>query len=255
MRYLFYEEVCIVKNIIKKAIAWRKVNAYIKMQGYTWKKESLRKTYLDYYKKGYYCSGTFHEIINKFAEEFSILFDDEPFDKISFYLKANFPEIYDHDFNGTVYLCGGAVKDIILGHEPIKDLDFVIYDPDSKHDNTDILKFAKDNNFLIINNYFGDLKLIRQDYSQKIDIWHITNFRNAMKYNMDGLFYDIQKRTFTSIEFMSGLKKGILLPVNNAFNESDERNYRRVNKFMNYLSCRKRNILLPYLKKKGCKDV
>lgn len=49
---------------------------YIKARNYTWTLESLKKEYRSF-RKGYYVSFTAEEIINKFKNEFEIMFLQE----------------------------------------------------------------------------------------------------------------------------------------------------------------------------------
>jgi len=102
--------------------------------------------------------------------------------KIERYLLKNYPIFMNYEYGSDLYICGGAIRDLMIGHEP-KDVDLFLL-----NNKEAILNFINKNNLNYRQNSFGDPKILLSD--KEIDFFSINNFSDVIMYNVDGLFYN-----------------------------------------------------------------
>lgn len=145
------------------------------------------------------------------------------------YLEQNFNQVYDFKFKGQLYLVGGAVKDILIGKEP-KDLDFVIL----SYRESNIKDFINKHEFNYNQNSFGGYKLLYNFL--KIDMWQTNDLFKIVKYNLDGLFYDVVNKQIISFGFIDGIENNELIEINSSLSHPNKnREIERNNKLKEYL--------------------
>ena len=139
-------------------------------------------------------------------------------DEIEEYLQKNegridkaFYEYFDifnqFKLDGKPYILGGFLRDTLIKKKP-KDLDMVILNG-NKPNILDNIKRLKLEYTL---NAFGDYKI---SYNNKeIDIWTVKNLIEAIEFNIDGLFYDIQEKRFVDIGFIDAMDKNSVIRIN-----------------------------------------
>ena len=123
-------------------------------------------------------------------------FNPEIIDK---YLKENFPIILDFEFDGWLLLIGGTVKDIIMGKDNIKDLDFTLYTTGRGN----IEEFIKKNHLKSRRNIYRGYKITYHNLD--IDITVCNDLYEAGHLSTDFLFYDVKRKTLIPI----GIKKSV----------------------------------------------
>lgn len=109
-----------------------------------------------------------------------------------------------------VYLLGGALKNFLLNKSEIpKDLDFVLLTEDLSI----ISSFISNNEFKYTKNSFGGYKISFNNTI--IDIWITNDLYKAIKFNTDGLFYDIQNKILLPFGCIESLETKKLEIINN----------------------------------------
>lgn len=122
------------------------------------------------------------------------------------YIEANFNIILDF-FSSNVFLCGGALKDLMLG-DKIKDLDFVVF----CEDDFEIKEFIEKYNLSFTKNRMGGYKIFYNDLV--IDIWNSINLYTCIEYNYDALFYDIKNNRLISFGFFECIETENIIKLN-----------------------------------------
>ena len=129
------------------------------------------------------------------------MFTKEMIDKIDKFLHDNLDIIFNFEFNGLLFLWGGAIKSIIMD-TPVNDIDFVLLT--QEEDN--ILEFIKKNKidykcpFIGVynfNNYMVDLAL--------------KNDLHNYGYSTDLIFYDVNRKQIIPIGVKQSIKKRIII--------------------------------------------
>ena len=128
------------------------------------------------------------------------MFKDFDVNKIDIFLKNSFPMIFDFEFDGLLLLIGGTVKDIIMGKEDIKDLDFTLY----TNGKGNVLEFINKYHLKSKRNIYRGYKITYNKLD--IDITAINDLYEAGHLNTDFLFYDIKRKVLIPI----GIKKAVV---------------------------------------------
>ena len=123
-------------------------------------------------------------------------FNPEIIDK---FLKEKFPLIFDFSFNGWLLLIGGTVKDIIMGKEDIKDLDFTLY----TNGRGNIEEFIRKYHLRSKRNIYRGYKI--SYHGLDIDMTACNDLYEAGHLSTDFLFYDVKRKVLIPI----GIKKAI----------------------------------------------
>ena len=92
------------------------------------------------------------------------------------------------NFSENIFLCGGVLRDLMINKKP-NDIDFFYI---GKRE--DVLKFIGDNALTFKLNSFGNPKILYKN--KEIDFAIGSGFKDMTLYNVDGLFYDINKHKF-----------------------------------------------------------
>lgn len=111
------------------------------------------------------------------------------------YIKKHFPLAYTISLLAPIYLVGGSIRDLILARKP-KDLDFVVLGQENMEW---VLQVLKKFNINYTFNRFGGFKFVYQD--THIDLWLANDLFSSIEYNVDGLFFDLQKNSLFSLTF------------------------------------------------------
>lgn len=112
-----------------------------------------------------------------------------------------FDIIYSFEKIDSVYLIGGAIRDIFLNNN-FKDLDFVCT-CDEKY----IIDFINNNNLKYKKNSFGGYKISYLDI--EIDMWSEVDLFNSIEYNLDGIVYNIGRDEFIYFGFYDAIENGL----------------------------------------------
>lgn len=136
------------------------------------------------------------------------MFDRKLANKIDEFIKEKFPIIYEYDFDGLVFLFGGTARSLIMGVE-IKDLDFVIL----TQNKCQIINFIKKYKLEYILNSFGGYKITFNNFV--IDMFSTNDLIDAVRYNIDMMFYDIHRHIFISFGAIRAIEKNRIIEVNN----------------------------------------
>ena len=145
--------------------------------------------------------------------------------KIDKLIKDKFSIIYDYDFEGLVLLYGGAVKDTIIDEE-VKDLDFVILSQ-----NKDKIKdFISKYKLKYRKNDFGGYKIKYKGF--EIDMCTTDDLLDVATYDIDLLFYDIEKHMLILCGPSYSYEKRIITEINN---ERQVFNIKRLKKLINHI--------------------
>lgn len=126
--------------------------------------------------------------------------------KIKQVLNQLIPEIYDFEFNGDLYLIGGAIKNILMG-ENFKDIDIVIISNENR-----IKSFINEKKLSYEVNSFGGYK-IKKD-TLMIDMWTTNDLYKAMEYTYDGLFYNIYSDLLIPCGFTHSIENKVQIKIN-----------------------------------------
>lgn len=112
-----------------------------------------------------------------------------------------------NNFSNNIFLCGGILRDLMVNQKP-KDIDF-FYTGEREN----VFKFIKDNSLIYKLNSFGNPKLFYEN--KGIDFAIGNEFKDMILYNVDGLFYDINKHKFILAGFEDFLASETVKIVNN----------------------------------------
>lgn len=139
------------------------------------------------------------------------MFDKNLAKKIDNLIIEKFPIIYEYDFDGIVLLCGGAIRNTIMG-KSIKDLDFVIL----TQSNCKIVDFIKKYNLKYTKSLLGGYKIFFNHF--KVDIFTVNDLLDAVVYDLDLLMYDIQKHLFISCGGFNSIENKVITQINYNYN-------------------------------------
>lgn len=138
-----------------------------------------------------------------------------------------FNVIYDYDFDGIILLCSGAIRNTIIGRR-VRDLDFVIL----TQEKCQIKEFIKKYRLKYRLNAAGGYKIFFNNF--KIDIFSTDDLMCAGIYDMDMLFYDINRHDFISIGFDNVMKNRTITLIHNEKNPLYG-NKTRLKKMINFI--------------------
>ena len=127
------------------------------------------------------------------------MFKDIDVNKIDNFLKDKFDIIFDFEFDGLLLLIGGTVKDLIMGRDNIKDLDFTLYTTNKGN----IEEFIKKYHLKSKRNIYRGYKINYK--GMDIDITTCNDLYDAGHLSTDFLFYDVKRKKLIPI----GIKKSI----------------------------------------------
>lgn len=136
------------------------------------------------------------------------VFNKELISKIDNFINEKFPFIYDYEFDGIVLLCSGAIRSLIMG-VPVKDLDFVLLTQKEGQ----IKDFVRKFKFKYVINTFGAYKLKYKNFN--IDFFSVNDLLDAATYDMDMMFYDINKHMFINCGIMKAIESRKITEINN----------------------------------------
>ena len=136
------------------------------------------------------------------------MLNDELQRKLDKLIKERFNIILEYNFEGRIFLFGGAIRSILLGEE-IKDLDFVIL----TQGKCEILKFINKYNLEYTINIFGGYKI--KHNGTDIDICSVNDLIEVTRYNIDGIFYDINNQIFIPCGLFESLEKREIIEFKN----------------------------------------
>ena len=135
------------------------------------------------------------------------MFNKELADKIDSIIKEKLPIIYDFDFDGIVMLYGGTIKNVMMG-TPIHDLDFLIL----TQGKCQIIDFIRKFKLKYYMNAGGGYKVVYNNFS--IDMNSYNDLLETGIYDIDMLFYDINKHMFISCGAISAIENRTITEVN-----------------------------------------
>ena len=163
-------------------------------------------------------------------------FDTTIIDK---YLKNNFPQILEYSFDGLMLLIGGTIKDLIMGKNKSKDLDFTLIT--QKEGN--VKEFIKKYKLNVI-------KEINDGYVIKynniyISIKTLSCFCDAVHLNTDHLYYDIKRKQLIPIGIKYAIEKNIIIDYYYHGYYRPKKRIKKAKIFLNYLN-HKKNSKVKY---------
>ena len=109
--------------------------------------------------------------------------------------------------DGKPYILGGFLRDTLIKKDA-KDLDIVVLNGNRQN----ILNNIKRLNLEYDLNSFGDYKISCD--GKKIDIWPVNNLIEAIEFNIDGLFYDINESKFVDLGFIDAMEVNKIIKIN-----------------------------------------
>ena len=135
------------------------------------------------------------------------------------YINKHFYPAYTISTLAPIYLVGGAIRDLIEARKP-KDLDFVVL---GKEHFDWVMKVLDRYAIKYRLNKFGGYKFTYEDV--EIDLWIAEDLFSSMQYNVDGLYFDLQKNSLLSLTFEDFNNKGLRLinDENNIENGREEK--------------------------------
>lgn len=122
------------------------------------------------------------------------------------YLKENVSIILNQ-FESSIYLMGGAVRDISNGKIP-RDLDFVVLSDSDK----EIVDFIQKYQLQYKKNNFNGYKITYNEI--EIDIWNSNDLYKCIQYNFDGIFYDIKNKIIIPFGYYDAIETNTLVEIN-----------------------------------------
>lgn len=131
--------------------------------------------------------------------------------KLDKLIKEKFDIILEYDFEGIIFLFGGAIRSALLGEE-IKDLDFVIL----TQGKCEVFDFINKYNLQYRNNIFGAPKIFYK--GTEIDMFSVDDLLEAAQYNVDMLFYDIKQHIFIPCGLFNAFKTRQIAELKNIAN-------------------------------------
>jgi len=135
------------------------------------------------------------------------VFDKGYTNKLDNLIKEKFPIIYDYKFNGIVLLCGGALRNIFMNLS-VNDLDFIVVTQNS----LEIINFIKKFNLSYRKNSFGVYKINYNNFI--IDMYAACDLYDAVLYDVDMLFYDINKHQMINCGAIHAIKNNTITTIN-----------------------------------------
>lgn len=127
------------------------------------------------------------------------MFTKDIVNKIDDFLKKNLDIMFEFEFNGLLFLWGGAIKSIIMDL-PIRDLDFVLLTQDDENTLEFIKKFKLEYK---VNGDHGYSFI----YNNLLVGLSSTNDLFCEGYNTDLVFYDIRRKQFIPFGIRYALEK------------------------------------------------
>lgn len=151
--------------------------------------------------------------------------------KLDELIHVRFPIIYDFKFDGIVLLYGGSIKNIIMGSD-VHDLDFVIL----TQGECQITEFIHKFKLKYTKNAGGGYKIFYNNFT--IDICSCNDLQETAIYDIDLLFYDIEKHLFISCGVMNAIENRTITEVNDDKNAlySNKRRVKKLIKFVKYVT-------------------
>lgn len=164
-------------------------------------------------------------------------------------VKTNIDKILDNDykiiknsFKENIFLCGGFLRDVMVGKKS-KDIDF-FYIGEKKI----VMNFLIDNSLIYKLNSFGNPKILYEN--KEIDFAIGNKFKDMTLYNVDGLFYDINKHKFVLAGFKDFLtSEKVRIISNELLHPDSKRIEERKGKIDNFASELKQKRLFIELRK------
>ncbi|MCI8555760.1 MAG: hypothetical protein HFI85_04255 [Clostridia bacterium] len=126
--------------------------------------------------------------------------------RIDEYLIKNYSMFVNHDYGSDLYLCGGLIRDMIIGKKP-KDIDLFLL-----NNREGIFDFIEKHNLKYKLNTFGKPKILMDE--KEIDFIPLKNLDEIIVYNIDGLFYNASQHKFVVKGFENALQTGRAVIVN-----------------------------------------
>lgn len=165
------------------------------------------------------------------------MFNKEIASKIDALIKEKFPIIYDYEFDGIVLLYGGAIKNVIMDTS-VHDLDFAVLTQGQGQ----ILDFIYKYKLSYTKNAGGGYKIFYNGFA--IDICAYNDLLDTAIYDIDLLFYDINKRLFITCGAVSAVENRKITEVNDEKNPlySNKARLKKLIKFVKYVSGNKKRV-------------
>ena len=162
--------------------------------------------------------------------------------KIDEYLIKYYPMFINHDFGSDLYLCGGLIRDLIIGKNP-KDIDLFLL-----NNREGVFNFIKENGLEYKLNSFGNPKILLGE--KEIDFIPIGNLDEIIVYNTDGLFYNVSQHKFVVKGFEEALQKERVEIVNDDLLHPNSLRFKERNeKVVCFMKILKNRGLIDMLKK------
>ena len=159
------------------------------------------------------------------------MFDKELAIKVEKVIKDKFPLIYEYNFDGIVLLYGGTIKNVMM-KSIVHDLDFAIL----TQGKCQIIDFINKFKLKYYKNAGGGYKILYDNFT--IDIASYKDLMDTGIYDIDMLFFDINKRNFISFGAINAIDSRTIREINNEKNPlySNKERLKKLIKFIKYIS-------------------
>lgn len=145
------------------------------------------------------------------------------------YIFHHFYPAYTISMLSSIYLVGGAIRDLLSARHP-KDMDFVVLGKKQENWVLEVLnKYHIEYGF----NKFGGYKFNYEGTT--IDLWVAEDLFSSMQYNVDGLYFDLKTNSLLSFTFDNFIHNGLTLvnPENNIENGREKKLIRFQQEYFN----------------------
>lgn len=159
-------------------------------------------------------------------------FDTSIIDK---YLKEKFPIIFDLKFDGLMLLVGGTVKDLMMGKENSKDLDFTLLTQREGN----VLEFINKYHLDVYGTIENGYKIKYNDIFISIKVLHDLYYAGHL--STDYLFYDINRKMLIPIGIKKAIRKNQIIDYYYQGYYRPKYRMEKAKEFLTYLNGKKKH--------------
>ena len=164
------------------------------------------------------------------------MFKDFDVNIIDEYLKEKFPVVLKFKFNGLMLLRGGTLRDLIMGKNDSKDLDFVLL----TQGKWNMEEFIQKYNIEVLKASSRGIGYKLKYNDVTVDMFCTNDLYKSAHLSTDFLFYDINRKILIPIGIKQSIKKNIIYDYRYQQYYKTKKRVEKSKKFLTYLNHKKK---------------